>query len=73
VCELSGLQFELFRGPRSPYSPSVDRIDSSKPYTPENCRVILWGLNAAFAEWGEDTFRWIAKAWLAKRPGCDLI
>jgi hypothetical protein len=75
ACELSGLPFKLERGGRTgnPFGPSIDRIDCTKPYTEENCRVIVWALNAAFAEWGEDEFRLIARAWLAKRPGCDLI
>lgn len=69
VCELSGLPF----GDEKPYAPSIDRIDSSKPYTQENCRLVVWALNAAFGEWGEEAFRLIAKTWLARRPGCDLI
>lgn len=73
VCELSGLPFETHASCTTAFIPSIDRIESSKPYTPENCRVVVWALNAAFAEWGEDTFRRIAKAWLAQRPGCDLI
>jgi hypothetical protein len=73
VCELSGLQFEPWTRGTTAFIPSIDRIDSSKGYDPENCRIIVWALNAAFAEWGEDTFRFVARAWLAKRPGCDLI
>lgn len=26
-------------------SPSIDRVDTSKGYTPENCRVISWRAN----------------------------
>ena len=68
VCEMSGIPFHS--GPKernttSPYSPSIDRIDSSKGYTPENCRVVLWALNAAFGHWGEETFRKIATQWLS--------
>lgn len=65
-CELSGLPFDLTRaGVKSPYVPSVDRIDSSLGYVPENCRVILWALNTAFSHWGADVFREIAIAWLS--------
>ena len=27
-------------GPKNPFQPSLDRIDGSKPYTPENTRVV---------------------------------
>lgn len=38
----------VFDQPWSPFSPSLDRIDSSNPnYTPENTRVVCWGVNAA--------------------------
>lgn len=63
-CELTGLSFKLEAGSRDAMSPSVDRIDSSGGYTKDNCRVILWGLNAAFGTWGEDAFREIVLAWL---------
>lgn len=64
-CELSGIQFDLSRnGVKGPYAPSIDRIDSSKGYSPDNCRIILWALNAAFSHWGAEVFRKIAIAWL---------
>ena len=63
-CELSGLNFDFQAGARDPYSPSIDRIDASGGYTQDNCRVILWSLNAAFGTWGADAFRDIAFAWL---------
>lgn len=68
VCELSGLSFvfETSKGDRDPYAPSLDRIDNSKGYTKENCRVILWALNMAFSNWGHETYLEIAKAYLQK-------
>ena len=66
TCELSGLPFDLTTGGRAPYTPSIDRIDNSKGYTVENCRVILWALNAAFSTWGECVFREISLAWLRR-------
>jgi hypothetical protein len=51
-CELTGLPFKTSLGKVGPYSPTVDRIDSSKGYTEDNCRVILWALNAGFGNWG---------------------
>lgn len=46
-CEITGLTFQTSgkRGPH-PFSPSVDRKDSSKVYTEDNSRFILWGCNA---------------------------
>ena len=63
-CQLTGLPFDFSTGPRNHRSPSVDRIDNSKGYTEDNCRVILWGLNAAFGTWGQEAFREITLAWL---------
>lgn len=66
MCEISGLSFDLTKGVgRTPFSPSIDRIDSAKGYEPENCRMIVWGLNTAFGNWGQETFRKIALAWLS--------
>ena len=53
-CELSGLPFVLERN--SPYLPSIDRIDSDKHYTPDNCRIILLILNLAKRDWAEEEF-----------------
>lgn len=38
---------------RNPNAPSVDRIDSSRGYTVDNCRLILWSLNRALNNYGE--------------------
>lgn len=44
-CSLTGIPFET-KGTRSPYAVSLDRIDTKKGYTKDNCRFILFGLNA---------------------------
>jgi len=61
-CEISGVAFDFHAGPRNAKTPSLDRIDSSQGYTKNNCRVILWALNAAFGTWGERAFREILAA-----------
>ena len=35
-------------------SPSLDRIDSTKGYTPENVRVVLYCINVMANIWGEN-------------------
>lgn len=70
VCELTGLPFVSAQaGTRSARAASVDRRDNSKGYTPENCRLILWGLNAAFGTWGESEAVAIMRAYQARGWG----
>lgn len=58
VCEITGIPFNYeARGKytRQPHAPSVDRINTeNKNYVPENCRLVLWAVNNALAEYGED-------------------
>lgn len=54
----------------NPYTPSIDRIDSVKGYTKDNIRLVIWGLNWAIGEWGEETYREIALAYLSRKGGC---
>lgn len=47
-CEVTGIPFEFGRWPgtaKNPYAPSLDRIDSSKPYSPDNVQVVVWAYN----------------------------
>lgn len=64
-CELSGLPFRPeYDGvhDRNPFAPSVDRIDSSKGYTPENSRLIFSCLNMGLGQWGLEE---VAPIWAA--------
>lgn len=69
VCEVTGLPFVFDQG-RHAFMPSIDRIDSSKGHTPENCRAVLWIINAAKNDLGEDAFqsalRQVAEAMLER-------
>jgi len=70
-CQLTGIPFDVSmkggRGRRNPRSLSIDRIDGNKGYVRSNVRLILWGLNIAFNNWGEDEFEEIARAWLKRK------
>jgi len=65
-CEITGTPF-VFNSKRSPYQPSIDRKDPALGYTQDNCRMILWALNTAFATWGEAQTAEIMAAWLKTR------
>lgn len=72
-CELSGIKFDFSAaGTKSrglPYSPSIDKVDSYRGYTPDNCRVICWAFNCAFGHWGEDVFVRMFKEYLIHKQG----
>jgi len=55
-CELTGLKFDMNRVANTqvnPYSPSIDRKDSTKGYTKENVRIVLSAVNSALGEFGD--------------------
>jgi hypothetical protein len=55
-CELTGLKFDMNRVADTqvnPYSPSIDRKDSTKGYTKENVRIVLSSVNSALGEFGD--------------------
>lgn len=45
-CELSGIELQPGAGGQCMRSPTIDRIDSTKGYTPDNCRFVCLALNA---------------------------
>lgn len=52
-CEMTGIQLVSNPGKKKANSISIDRIDASEGYVYSNIRIIAWGLNAAFSDWGE--------------------
>jgi len=46
-CEATGIQFKMRPSVShlNPYLPSIDRVDSSKGYTKDNCQVVIIGYN----------------------------
>lgn len=64
-CAVSGIAFSRFRplnSTKRPWYPSLDRIDSSRAYTPDNCRFVCVAVNVAMGEWGEWVLRAVTKA-----------
>lgn len=60
-CEVSSVYFskEIVAGTR-PFAPSIDRINAALGYTPENCRLVCYGVNVALHQWGDDVLLKIA-------------
>lgn len=69
LCEVTDVPLELAKPPESrfhPWAPSVDRMDSKKGYTQDNCRVVCWIYNMAKSEWTDDVVLTFAKALAAR-------
>lgn len=68
-CEVTGKKFSkgneenlLF----SPFSPSVDRIDSKKGYSVENCRIVCLATNLAMGNRGDHVIKELFHAYKKK-------
>ena len=63
-CAVSGLEFtdEVHREAfvKTPFAPSVDRINSSKGYVKDNVRLVCTAANFALNQWGDDVLRRVA-------------
>ena len=66
-CALTNVPFSLDRMGfnRTPYAPSLDRIDSQQGYTRENVRLVCTATNYAMNEWGEGVFSRLALGYTA--------
>lgn len=65
-CPLSGIPFlhKIEAGSfMNPFTPSIDRVDNSLGYTKENCRVIIFALNAMISDWGEKIMHMVARGY----------
>jgi glycerophosphoryl diester phosphodiesterase len=64
-CELTNIEYNYDTTiQRNPYGPSIDRIDVSKGYTPNNCRVVIWAVNAGLGHYSEKDLYIICKEYL---------
>jgi hypothetical protein len=69
-CEATGIRFEWIgqeAGYKSPYSPSLDRIDSSIGYTKENTRLVINWFNWSKASFSDEEFASMVSEFLKKR------
>jgi hypothetical protein len=64
-CEVTGTPFDLEVDKFN--SPSLDRIDSSKGYSPDNVRVVCAALNYAMHDWGANPVWEMVQHWLRKK------
>lgn len=69
-CMLTGIRFtdEKPDGAKKKlWRPSIDRIDSSRGYTPDNVRLICVAANIALQDHGDDVFAKLAVGFVKKR------
>jgi len=64
-CEVTGINFNFNYNSSSrtnPYTPSVDRINSSGFYTKDNVQVVVWIYNSMKNDWEEEEIKKVAKS-----------
>ena len=66
-CALTGLEFvPRMTAAKHPLGASIDRIDSKRGYTKDNCRLVVWGINRFKADNDDETILMIARALVAR-------
>jgi hypothetical protein len=67
-CEVTGIKFDLETEVRksvhakNPWVPSIDRIDSSKPYLKDNIKIVIFMYNVCKAEFSHEDVITFCKA-----------
>lgn len=72
-CQVTGMRFVFKRGQQNWLSASVDRVDNSKGYTPENCRFVINGFNTLKGTLSDSQAHEIARAIVAHSNRLDTI
>ena len=65
VCEVSGLPVQRISPGdyrTHPYAPSLDRIVPALGYVKSNTRLVLFAVNRAMSDWGDEVLLTIARA-----------
>ena len=66
-CEATGLPFKTTKDPYvNPYYPSIDRVNSNKGYTENNCKMVCHMYNTAKCEFSEKVFAYWAEKFVEK-------
>lgn len=63
-CAMTGLPFDTLANRVVWNSPSIDRVEAGGDYTISNVRIVLFCMNAALGNWGEDRLREVMVHWL---------
>lgn len=74
-CEVTGLAFDMSMTGRrtiNRLAPSIDRIEASQGYVPENCRVVVWMFNRARGKWLDADLLELSEAIVANRDKLKL-
>jgi hypothetical protein len=69
-CEVTGLEFRIGQRGSGPkvWGPSIDRIKPELGYVPDNCRFVLWAINAFKNTGTDEDMILIARAICDKNP-----
>ncbi|MGB1546354.1 MAG: hypothetical protein ACPHDJ_07345 [Candidatus Puniceispirillaceae bacterium] len=70
-CQKTGLPFVMDATRKSPFQPSVDRVDSSRGYTQDNCQVVCLIFNFAKNKFSEEDVYQFAKAFVKNYDDAD--
>jgi hypothetical protein len=62
ACEITGIPFQLAKNNGNFYSPSIDRIEASAGYTPDNSRFVLFAVNTLKGRGSDEDMILVARA-----------
>lgn len=75
-CEVSRIKLNTGHnsaaGSRPPWGASLDRIDPSRGYTRDNCRLVCMAVNYAMHEWGQEILEELAIQYVVNNGLVDV-